>query len=127
MPFDGDVKQYEARPRVKRPRLLTVDQQVELALTRAAELIQRGWCKNTLARTLFGEEVSALSPEATNFCSIGALDRAQFELRFSEGVYWGALERLENETEIGGIEGWNDARSSKRPVLNAFKRAGAKI
>jgi hypothetical protein len=51
-------------------------------LVRARELIQERehWIRHNLARNAKGEVVNPSDPEATCFCILGALDRAQHEL-----------------------------------------------
>lgn len=125
MPFDGDVKQYE-RVRTPFDDQLTGAQKLDLLLTNAAQLIQRGWCRQHEARDERGAPVSPLSREAVRFCSVGALRRAQHALDYGDNFFEKGLTLLERVVE-DDVPGWNDSRSRKQPVLNAFERARARI
>ena len=43
-------------------------------LLRAAELVERGWCKGALARTEDGRVIGTLEVGAASFCVLGACD-----------------------------------------------------
>jgi hypothetical protein len=49
-------------------------------LLRAAELVEQGWTRGTAARAADGLKVRSMSPAATSWCLVGALDRALYEL-----------------------------------------------
>ena len=49
-------------------------------LLRAAELLAMGWTRGTAARDAAGQKVRSTSPQATEWCVVGAVDRALHEL-----------------------------------------------
>ena len=49
-------------------------------LMRARDLVERNWTKRTLARDVWGDEVSPYEVTARSFCAIGAVRRAQYEI-----------------------------------------------
>lgn len=49
-------------------------------LLRAAELVEQGWTCGTAARAPDGLKVRSMSPAATSWCVVGAVDRALYEL-----------------------------------------------
>jgi hypothetical protein len=49
-------------------------------LLRAAELVEQGWTRGTAARAADGLKVRSMSPAATSWCVVGAVDRALYEL-----------------------------------------------
>lgn len=53
---------------------------IDALLERAQAIISDGFAKETLARTKGGREVSPCADNACNFCTIGALRRADYEL-----------------------------------------------
>lgn len=90
-----------------------------------ALLAQKGWTQGTGARNAKGVTLHCISPEATTFCSIGALDRARFDLRAPMEANAKAESIL--ESCIPGkfrITTWNDIRGrTKTQVLAKFQEA----
>ena len=52
--------------------------QVDQALDRTLEFLQRGWTKDTAARTATGEECNSTDPRATCWCVTGAVSAATY-------------------------------------------------
>jgi hypothetical protein len=52
----------------------------EKILRRAAELVAIGWTRGTAARDANGKKVRSTLPQATEWCVVGAVDRALYEL-----------------------------------------------
>jgi hypothetical protein len=74
MPFDG----------LSEPMIAPVEDSDEVRLlVRAREVLERGWCKYSLAQARYFIPVPARSRFARRFCSIGALNRTAKELGIS--------------------------------------------
>ena len=52
----------------------------EAVVDRAAKLMEKGWCRGVLARDGEGNKVDVYSPEAVEYCIIGAILRATREV-----------------------------------------------
>jgi len=90
-------------------------------LTRAREILWKGWCQGPYAETRKGVAVEVDHPDAVRFCSYGALDRVAWEEGTSVSDATDALIRVINTPQVAG---WNDAPNrKKREVIAAFDRA----
>lgn len=74
------------------------------------------WCKGAYARDEDDKECSPGNETATKFCALGAIMRAYDELGVNS--VWMKLEE-----SIGYIQAnqWNDAQTSKEPVIAKLK------
>lgn len=102
-------------------RQLGRDEQI---LARAAELVDRGWCRNALALDAQGRRVEPWSDRAQLWSPLGALIRAWYERRGE------SLELLEVactavSLAVGGsVEEWNAAPwRTKQHARSALLRA----
>ena len=90
-------------------------------------LIERGWCRHVSAKDAKGREVCETAPEATRFCLLGAMYRAQRDVdqarrrRDTRLVVERTRTRLHGLTGSRALSIWNDSQRSKRPVLRALK------
>ena len=93
-----------------------------LLLIRARNFIQRGWCRDAIARDADGNQlVDARSAEAVAWCSIGALEATGAEC--FDPSFIPALRRLEVAMRTECIARFNDHQMTVDPVLAAFDRA----
>ena len=51
-----------------------MDVEIRETLLRARGLIEQGWTKGAMARNVDGESVSSYSPDACQWCLLGAID-----------------------------------------------------
>lgn len=78
-------------------------------LDEARALIERGWCRDTLSK-------------GGRFCAVGAILRvtgAQFPGCTVEADY------IRKAIGEQAIHDWNDRQKSKKPVIEAFRKAAA--
>jgi hypothetical protein len=92
-------------------------------LTRARDLIVKGWTKNHLAANEAGAQVTFNSREACKFCAWGAVLRAEYDLG---DIHSEATITLE-ETAGREIVNFNDKKRSSKPVIALFDKAIAKL
>lgn len=109
--------------------------QVTVVLKRARQLLQRGWCQGYLARDAGGVHRYFDDERAVEFCALGAMHRADHDLR-QEARGWRiavyqALLRLDAVLEADGVAEWgcrvvrwnNAPERTQEEVLAAFDRA----
>lgn len=84
-------------------------------LDEARALIEKGWTRGAVARDARGREVDVDDPRACRFCALGAV----FVVGFSSA----RGTPLSKVIGTPWVAAWNDAQKSKRPVIEAFKRA----
>ena len=93
-------------------------------LKRARELVANGWTRKTIARDANGRFVTVLSREATSFCVVGGLMRAQSEMG---GFITRNLRRvleIAADIEYRDIADWNDEPGrTKEEVLAVYDKA----
>lgn len=94
-------------------------------LTKAKKLIEKGWCRGPAAKNARGEAVDPLDESACRWCMSGALDRA---LGYDRVLVVSAEDRYLSAACGVSSNPWsyitfNEAQTSKRPVLRAFDRA----
>lgn len=103
-------------------------------MERAAELVQRGWCKFVEARDKRGRRVSAVSERAVGWCATGAIVRAIYDVtgRETDSLYYDPLAPAlrilwlaANASDGRDIPYWNNTRPNKRPVVDALRSASA--
>lgn len=97
-------------------------------LRKAADILyERGWCKESLARDATGKQVDELSDKATQFCMLGSLLRAEYELELDpplQNLEWSRL-TFGLRAYIGNHPStlaFNDAQESKNPVVKALRQ-----
>ena len=97
------------------------------AIVKEAErLIRAGWTKGTFARDKAGQGVNPISPQATCFCVLGALTRAQHNLTgMSTGIDPRVIEAVQASVPYGSnIAVYNDAdRREQWQVADLLYRA----
>ena len=93
-------------------------------LTLVATIINRGWCRGSLAKNAGGEFVSYDAIQARRWCLQGAILRAQFELKVSSDDMLTVSKLLcaVGEIRTGRLSDFNDT-SSKTEVLKLVQRA----
>jgi len=101
-------------------------------LARATELLSKkttaedgtGWTRHVFARDAAGWTVQLESPEACQFCSLGAIGRAAFELKAETEVAVDAEMRLDRMLHGADIVNINDSPSTTySQIILAFKLA----
>lgn len=102
-----------------------------LVLDRALELIRKGWTKRVLARDARGRDVDIDSSDAKAFCALGAIERAEFELKAPKRVRGDALRCV--RTALGSassrldVMAFNDRSPNKKRVVALFEKARAQV
>jgi hypothetical protein len=89
-------------------------------LIRARSFLERGWCRDTLARDAWGNEVSACGDRAAKWCINGALLAAGFRGAY---VSHPAVARLEAAIDGEDLVEFNNQQETVEPILAAFDRA----
>lgn len=127
MPFDGDVRNFQAQPDVVREGLII-----------ARDAIKSGWCQGSVARDKSGDRVdSATSRTARSVCAMGALFKAQHDIAIRHGldqlVAHILVDRMiDRIAEADGkaifcrftVIEWNDASErTQDEVIELFQRA----
>jgi hypothetical protein len=110
MPLDGTNWRTE-----------TTDDKATALLIRARGLLERGWCRGTLARNFLGFTVPAYSTSATRWCASGALTVAA--MTDSDLVRRHARNRLVAVIGGGLLGHFNDSQETVEPILAAFDKA----
>jgi hypothetical protein len=109
-------------------------EQLTLAvLSRARQLIAKGWTRGDMATSKDGRHTDPRSNTACRFCAMGAVVRASADLTgdnlddaYINKTTKGALDQL-RELVGPSVGKFNDEQTSKRPVLAAFDQAIAKL
>lgn len=87
----------------------------------AGKLIEKGWTQNAYARDEKGNKVPHRSPDATCWCTYGAINRAYQH----PDAYHRAVSLLTPHIGTPYLMKWNDDRHrTKEEVLEAFRKAG---
>lgn len=99
-------------------------------LLRAAEIIEQGWCRGSYATTESGEKVSVRNKDATSWCAIGALYKAESELGWDvmmPGRKYGdrACHRLSDHLFGNGHIEWMISEWNDNPTRTAAEVADA--
>lgn len=104
------------------PRPQTETDPATEMLIRARSYMERGWCRNALARDANGNGVSPVSEQAVAWCASGALIAAGMP---DDGFYRShpAFLRLKNAIDGQPIVVFNNRQEAVEPVLAAFDRA----
>jgi hypothetical protein len=92
------------------------------------EMNNSRWTKGVGARNSKGREVDYDNPEATCFCSTGAI--AHFGSDPAANSALVAIETIlekDNPDELIGIVGWNDSRRSVNTIVKVFRRAAQSL
>ena len=99
-------------------------------LERAAELVERGWAQRFFAYDSRGHKVEPTSGDAVEWCALGAIDRAAYELGYKLGA-GGYTEEAEmalyRRDELTGmaISEWNDSGAQTADQVAATMRGAA--
>lgn len=86
-------------------------------------LVEKGWTQDDVAKDRFSVPCDALSREATCFCAVGAILRAQEDLRIEQNVTCrdDLILSFERVTHIGDLADFNDAEErTEEQVLEQF-------
>lgn len=122
MPFDG-VAGKSRIPELDRIIAYARERpknEAELVLKEALRLIERGWCRRSLASTCFGFiPVPRDWKIATRYCARGAILRAALNLNLTSHSALAAL----GQVITTRIVHWNDRCRSKEQVIAGFQRA----
>lgn len=99
---------------------------VKEALISVRALISRGWTQRTYARDAFGNGVPLDSPEATCWCTLGAIALVGQDI---SNETWNAMQNHFIAVNfIPSVAAWNDAETQTQAcVLHAFDKAIAKL
>lgn len=120
-----------------------LDTRLALNIVRGAKhMIEHfGWTQHHLAQNQYGDDVGVYNPDATCFCTVGALQKATIELRNSDNPYAGeyayahdilardaVYEAIYGVKPVGAagpyIENWNDRPATdKQAVIDMFSKA----
>lgn len=98
-------------------------------LERIRDLLDAGWCQNTMAKSRVGIPVNAHDPRATRFCLVGAIAKAQRDGAIKDTV----TDLLRSEMQRSdpkqrSLVHWNDASArSKEEVLHLVNRVIANV
>ena len=91
-------------------------------LVRAAEIVEKGWCQGATARDAKGVSVATDDPRATRWCLIGAIAKAEYELK--GWVKVGGHTACEQACGGSGLTSFNDAPGrTAAQVAAALRRA----
>lgn len=92
-------------------------------LKHARGLVEKGWCREVLARTGSGKAIDYTDAKAKRFCMVGAIGRANYDLGGdlkiaceADAVVW----RLGDGNSLSKL---NDHATSKHPILALFDKA----
>ena len=88
-------------------------------LAKAHALLARpgGWMKGEFARNAAGERIGSRSPAAVSFCIVGAIQKATTSALLVRTV----LGLLVFDSEVQ-LSQWNDAQTTRAPVLRLLTR-----
>jgi hypothetical protein len=101
-----------------------VNDKAKRILARAAELLRAGWVQEEFATDANGDTVSFDAPQATCFCTLGAIHRAGHDLRLGLNERTEARIALGAMLATGDLIGWNDTPGrTQAEVVTAFERA----
>lgn len=89
-------------------------------LVEARGLIEKGWARGAFARYRNGKRTGSMDERACFFCVEGAICRAAFGTVYARRE---AMRAMQDATGRCDLFRWNDAQSTKAPVLAAFDRA----
>jgi hypothetical protein len=96
-------------------------------LTRARELIAKGWCKGVAARNARGKPIELIHSSATKFCAMGALYRVTGfdpkEGSVENNECWVLAISSLGYKHTSQLTTFNDASPSRVRVLAMFDRA----
>lgn len=107
----------------------------------AKKLIEDGWTKGTSARDKYGKEVEYFSPNACQFCAVGAYARIVDENRGPDNNYWQITNNIRQvfeevlihdmqfkwPTDVSATPAFNDSQESVEPVLELYDRVITKL
>ena len=99
------------------------DRMVRKVLLRAADYIDRGWCRGAYAKTATGVPCFLLSRRAAKWCVRGAIWVAASRMREHPKA---ALDRAAREVPGGDLVSWNDTVATNKRQVAALLRRAAK-
>ena len=116
---------------------MDMEREVTAVCGAAAELVKKGWCQNTYARSAIdGHAVSPLADDAAQWCMEGALERAAWDRAGdlpkvtplqSLAVYMATLERAYWHVQgalLSRVNRYNDRSNRKQEhVVNRLRKA----
>lgn len=99
-------------------------------VSKAIELLEKGWCQRAFAKDQDGNQVPVDSPDACTFCTLGALIRAGLEINpdtttvsIHQLAFYEITDALRAHTDSHSIAGFNDlAWTKKDDVISLLKR-----
>lgn len=80
-------------------------------IKRAEVLLKTGWCRGALAKDKGGREIVPESPKAVRWCLIGALLRAQSELKCKDEIVLDIVAQLRVQGYTPELASYNDTHS----------------
>lgn len=103
--------------------------QAGAVLTRAADLVEQGWCQDGIARDVHGQRVPWDSPVAVAWCAQGAMHRALRDAGAGPAVEVAVVEalvRVYGEDWCQHMREYNDAPGRQAgEVAQRFRDAGS--
>jgi hypothetical protein len=100
-------------------------------LNLAADYIDRGWTQGALARRKNGARADPNSPDAVSWCALGAIQRAQYDLKIPLlASQYAAIELIVHKAAIScgfrNIAIFNDETAETAEEVSALLRKVAK-
>lgn len=120
----------KAARKAKKAAKQSKEQLVIAVLSRARELIAKGWTRGNAAKDEHGEAVAPLSEQACTFCAYGAITRSTYDLigKDSDDAEEEILVTLGFKPRMwDDLFTFNDKAKSKKPILTLFDKAIAKL
>jgi hypothetical protein len=97
-------------------------------LSEAINLLQKGWCRRTLARDKSNRTTSFSGEDACKFCALGSIYRARQNLKNDskndpyDVFVLDTIESIRNTQGIDSLAVFNDTSKSKKKVISAFEK-----
>ena len=89
-----------------------------------SEYIQKGWCKQVLARDSKGGQSPAWGADACQWCSLGALSAAYQDGDITDRQDSLIIHYIHDHLESDdSISAWNDRQESAEPVIAMLQEA----
>jgi hypothetical protein len=115
----------QAKKQTKKAAKQSKAQLVIAVLSRARELLSKGWATEWFAYDLDGKEVGIIDGSACTFCATGAIYRSMHDLTGSTEPADMIFEALDMDSS--DLEQFNDNSKTKKPVLKLFSTAIARL
>ena len=120
-PFREGVGERPTTTKPRPHRGNEVTDETTAILNRARGFIERGWCRDSLARDAAGRWVTPTSHDAVEWHAVGALFAAGIPAR--TWLLHPAVRELQHVLGGEGIGAFNNRQETVEPVLAAFDRA----